>query len=52
MSARSFVPVLRKLERGLVSPVPARLRILRELEFDLEELQGRFRADGLSDEEA
>ena len=48
----SVVPVLRQLESGLASPVPARLRILRELEFDLEELQGRFRADGLSDEEA
>jgi len=49
---RVFAPVLREVERGLALPIPERLRILRELEFDLEELWGRLVSEGLSAEEA
>jgi hypothetical protein len=44
--------VLREVERGLALPIPDRVRILRELEYDLEELCARFVAGGLSDEAA
>jgi len=49
---RHFLPVLRKLEGELAVPIPERVRILRELEYDLEELRDRFAADGLTLEEA
>jgi hypothetical protein len=49
---RAFAPVLQEVERGLALPIPERLRILRELEFDLEELWGRLVADGIPTEEA
>jgi len=49
---RVFAPVLREVEQGLALPIPERLRILRELEFDLEELWGRLVSEGLSAEEA
>jgi len=49
---RHFLPVLRKLEGELAVPIPERVRILRELEYDLEELRDRFAADGLTPEEA
>lgn len=55
MSARaqgSFTPVLREVERGLALPIPERVRILRELQFDLEELWERLVASGLPPEEA
>ncbi len=51
-AARVFLPVLREVERGLPVPIPERVRILRELEFDLEELRKRLMADGLSPEQA
>ena len=38
VAARAFLSTLRRLDRDLTIPVPDRLRILRELEFDLEEL--------------
>ncbi len=49
-SARGFAPVLREVERGLALPIPDRVRILRELEYDLEELCAQLVAGGLSDE--
>ena len=51
-AARVFLPALREVERGLLVPIPEQVRILRELEFDLEELRKRLMADGLSPEEA
>ena len=50
--ARGFTPVLREVERGLALPIPDRVRILRELEYDLEELCARLVAGGLSPEVA
>ncbi len=47
-AARGFAPVLREVERGLALPIPDRIRILRELEYDLEELRDRLVAGGLS----
>lgn len=55
MSARAerlFVPVLREVERGLLLPIPERVRILRELEYDLEALTERLVADGAPVHEA
>jgi hypothetical protein len=49
-SARGFAPVLREVERGLALPIPERVRILRELEYVLEELCAQLVAGGLSDE--
>ncbi len=51
-AARGFAPVLREVERGLALPIPDRVRILRELKYDLEELCERLVADGLSPEVA
>ncbi len=44
---RAFVPTLREVEHGLALPIPERLRILRELEYDLQELWGRLVEEGL-----
>jgi len=46
------VPILREVEAGLTLPIPDRVRILRELEFDLEHLTARLEADGLPSDEA
>jgi len=51
-AVRTFLPVLRDIERKLTLPIPDRVRILRELEFDLEELRSQFVAQGLPAEEA
>jgi hypothetical protein len=51
-SARAFLPDIRALERELPIPIPRRVRILRELEYDLEELSARFVAEGLPPDEA
>ncbi len=51
-AVRAFLPTLRKVESQLGIPIPARVRILRELEFDLEELRRQLEADGLPAEEA
>ena len=51
-SERTFSTVLREVESGLGVPIPRRIRILRELQFDLEELAGRFVADGVPADEA
>ncbi len=51
-AARGFAPVLREVERGLALPIPERVRILRELEYDLEEFCERLVAGGLSPEVA
>ena len=51
-SPRIFLPDLRELEKSLPVPIPDRVRILSELEFDLEELWGRLLAQGLEAEEA
>ena len=47
-----FTSILREVEAGLTLPIPERVRILRELESDLEELTARFVAGGLSVEKA
>lgn len=52
MSAREFLPVLREVEGRLSVPIPERVRILRELESDLEELRTCLMANGLSAGEA
>lgn len=51
-TAKGFTPVLREVERGLALPIPDRVRILRELEYDLEALCDRLVAGGLSHEVA
>lgn len=51
-AARGFVPTLRHVEQFLRVPLPERTRILRELEFDLEELQARFVTQGVEPQEA
>lgn len=51
-SIRAFLPTLRKVEQKLSLPIPDRIRILRELEFDLEELRARFVAEGMPAAEA
>ena len=49
---RAFLPTLRALERELAVPLPERVRILRELEYDLEELCGRLEGEGMPSEQA
>ncbi len=49
---RVFAPVLREVESGMALPLPDRTRILRELEYDLEELWSRFVDEGIPAEEA
>lgn len=49
---RAFLPTLREIEGKLTVPIQDRIRILRELEFDLEELQDRLVAQGVPPEEA
>lgn len=51
-AAGTFTPVLREVERGLALPIPDRIRILRELEADLEELMDRLVDEGFPPEEA
>jgi len=51
-ATRRFLPVLRSVERELVAPIPERVRILRELEDDLEGLRERYVAAGLTPAEA
>lgn len=51
-SVRAFLPTLRKIEQELTLPIPDRIRILRELEFDLEELRAKFLAEGVPPGEA
>lgn len=49
---RPFLSTLRKVERQLGLPIPARLRILMELESDLEGLRGQLEAEGIGAEDA
>lgn len=51
-TARVFLPTLRSLDRELQVPIRERLRILRELESDLEELCELLEAQGVSTDEA
>lgn len=51
-AVRIFLPTLREVERDLRIPIPDRVRILRELEFDLEEFCDRLVAHGLPADEA
>lgn len=51
-AVRVFLPTLKALDRELPLPIPERVRILRELEFDLEELRARLESDGHPPEEA
>lgn len=48
----AFQPTLRRLDRDLTVPIPDRLRILRELEYDLEALSGELEARGTPQDEA
>jgi len=48
----AFAPILRDVERGLAIPIPGKVKILRELHADLEELQDRLVDEGLSPDEA
>ena len=48
----AFLPTLRRLDRDLSVPLPDRVRILRELEFDLKALSGEFETRGMPAEEA
>ena len=52
VTTRAFLPALRRLDRDLTLPVPDRLRILRELEFDLEALRGELEVRGMPAKEA
>ena len=49
---RTFLPVLRALDGQLELPIPRRVRILRELESDLEALAERLVAQGVPGEAA
>ena len=49
---RVFLPALREVDRKLNLPLSRRIRILRELEFDLEELRRRLVGQGLPPVEA
>ena len=49
---RPFLSTLRKVEGQLSVPISARVRILRELEFDLEGLRGQLEAEGIGSEDA
>ena len=51
-TARIFLPTLRELDRDLSVPLPERLRILQELESDLEGLRKQLEARGVPTEEA
>lgn len=51
-AVRPFLPELRRLDAELRLPIPRRLRILRELEYDLEELAARLVEQGMAPEEA
>ena len=48
----AFQPTLRRLDQDLTVPIPDRLRILRELEFDLDALSGELEARGMPPEKA
>jgi hypothetical protein len=48
----NFSAALRGLGQGLALPLPRRVRILRELAYDLEELSGRMVEQGVPPEEA
>ena len=48
----AFQPTLRRLDQDLMVPIPDRLRILRELEFDLEALSGELEARGMPRKQA
>lgn len=50
--AKPFQATLRRLDRDLTVPMPDRLRILRELEFDLEALSDEIEARGMPAAEA
>ena len=45
-AAEGFAAVLREVEGRLALPIPARVRILRELEYDLEALYTRLAPRG------
>jgi hypothetical protein len=49
---RPFLSTLRKVERQLRVPISTRVRILRELESDLEGLHGQLEAEGIEEEDA
>lgn len=51
-SVRPFLPALRSVDSTLAVPVPDRLRLLEELEHDLEAVTQRYVRDGHTPEEA
>ena len=52
MASRDFLPLIRQLEGQMTLPVSDRIRILRELEGDLESMRDAFLAAGLTPAEA
>jgi len=48
----AFAPVLRDVEKAMTLPIPERVRILEELQSDLEELMDRLVDEGLPAREA
>ncbi|HZD04817.1 MAG TPA: hypothetical protein VE173_07860 [Longimicrobiales bacterium] len=51
-SSRAFLPDLRRIEADLPMPLPDRVRILRELEYDLEQLRDGLVSRGMAMDEA
>ncbi len=51
-SDRPFLSTLRRVERQLKVPISTRVRILRELEHDLEGRRGQLEAEGVEGEDA
>lgn len=52
VAGRAFLPVLRRLDGDMTLPLPERVRVLRELEFDLEALSGELESRGMPAKEA
>lgn len=50
--ARPFLSALREVDGSLLVPLPERVRILRELESDLEDLRGQLEVRGVPSSEA
>ena len=52
VAERAFLPVLRRLDGDMTLPLPERVRVLRELEFDLRALSGELESRGMPAGEA
>lgn len=51
-ATRIFLPDLRDLERRIDAPIPERVKILRELEYDLDALRGELIERGMPPDQA